>query len=182
MKRKFECFDNEIFKEIKYIVPLQVDDERGSLIKSYSSTFFERYGIEFKTREILIICSNRNVLRGIHFQREKEVEKLIMCKSGKIFLAAVDLREKSELFGKSCVTTMNCGDEIFIPKGFGIATLALEDSELLCQYGEDFYDECNTGIVWNDPEIGIDWPVKDVIVSERDKSLLTFREYVAKYI
>lgn len=181
MKRRFACFDNDIFKEIKHIVSLKAADDRGSLVKMYSKVFFESYGVEFETKETIIISSKKNVLRGIHYQRIKEVDKLIMCQSGKVFFVAVDLRKNSELFGKYCVCTLNLGDEIYIPKGFGIATLALEDSELLCLYGEIYYEEYATGIVWNDSEIGIKWPINEVIVSDKDKKLLSFKEYVDVY-
>ena len=167
-----------MFEDIKHILPLQVEDVRGRLIKSHSSILFENYGINFEPRETLVINSKKNVLRGIHFQRIKEVDKLLMCISGKIYFVAVDLREESDKFGKSCMSILNCGEETYIPKGFGIATLALEDSLLLCQYGEDYYDEYSTGIRWNDTMLGIKWPVEEVIVSDKDKSLLSFREYI----
>lgn len=181
MKQDLGCVDDKKFSEIKHINSFNLSDDRGSLTKLYSSEFLKQYGIDFEAKEVLIIFSNKNVLRGIHYQRVKEVDKLIKCRSGEVLLVAVDLRQMSVMLGQSCIYMMKRGDEIYIPKGFGIATLALEDSELFCMYGEDYYEDYSTGIVWNDSDLGIAWPMKDVIISDKDKKLLSFKEYIKLY-
>lgn len=160
-------------------------DSRGGMMKLYSEKQLRNNEVDFVPKEVMYIHSNKNVLRGLHFQREKMQPKLIGCICGTIWGAIVDLRINSETFGKWVSFEISSKDEnateILVPNGCALGTLAMEDSVISCICGENYYQEYDDGILWNDKEIGIDWPLEklenDIRVSDKDKSLKTFEEY-----
>ncbi|MGB4611341.1 MAG: dTDP-4-dehydrorhamnose 3,5-epimerase, partial [Methanothermobacter thermautotrophicus] len=126
--------------------------------------------------------SVRGVLRGLHFQREKPQGKLVRVIRGEIFDVAVDLRKNSDTYGEW--TGVRLSDEnrreFFIPEGFAHGFLALSD-ECIVNYKctELYHPEYDSGIPWDDPDIGIDWPlemVDDLIISEKDRNWKPLRE------
>jgi dTDP-4-dehydrorhamnose 3,5-epimerase len=117
----------------------------------------------------------RGTLRGIHYQRRPwEQAKLVRCTRGSIFDVAVDLRSISPTYGRwvGAVLTAEGGEQLFIPRGYGHAFLTLED-DCEVQYKVDAYycAEGDSGVSWDDPTIGIEWPINDPVLSEKDRQL-----------
>jgi dTDP-4-dehydrorhamnose 3,5-epimerase len=164
------------------IQPFVADDLRGSFIKDYSEEVFQKHGIHHVLKEVFYTYSKKGVIRAIHFQKVKEQAKLVRCISGKIFDVIVDLRKDSATFGKwqSFILSEENQHELYIPKHFGHGYLVLEPSIVSYQCDEKFYGEFDDGIIWNDPNLKIDWPthlVESIILSEKDQNLQTFEVF-----
>ncbi len=182
-KMTFEKLDIEGAYLIK---PFVSYDERGYFIKDYSQEFFEKINIQHDLKEVFYTSSYKGVIRAIHFQREKEQAKLVRCISGKIYDVIVDLRNDSPTFGqwRGFYLSEKNKDEIYIPKNFGHGYLVLEPSIVSYKCAEKFYGEFDDGIIWDDPEIGIKWPLNfienKIILSEKDSKLQSFKMFKSK--
>jgi len=161
-------------------------DERGYFIKDYSKEVFEANGIHHDLKEVFYAQSRKEVIRAIHFQRVNEQAKLVRCVSGKIYDVIVDLRKNSPTFGQwrgFYLSEIN-KDELYVPEHFGHGYLIIEPSIVSYKCAEKFYGEYDDGIMWNDPDIGIKWPVElvnnKVILSKKDKALQSFIKYCEK--
>ncbi len=172
------------------IKPFIAYDERGGFIKDYSRETFEQNGIDYNLEEVFYTLSIKGVIRAIHFQEVKNQPKLVRCIKGNIYDVIVDLRKDSPTFKKWLGFYLDDknNNELLIPKGFGHGYLVLDDSIVSYKCAEKFYGEYDTGIIWNDPDIGIDWPLNEIggianlILSDKDKELQSFREYIEKLI
>jgi dTDP-4-dehydrorhamnose 3,5-epimerase len=167
------------------IQPFYATDERGGLIKDYNIDMFRANGIDHELKEVFYTISRRGVIRAQHFQRVKEQAKLVRCISGHVYDVIIDLRKDSETFGKWLGFDLT-GDNrrsLFVPQGFGHGYLVIEDSVVSYQCGEVFYGEYDTGIKWDDPDMGIEWPleriggIENLILSEKDTNLQSFAEF-----
>jgi len=123
----------------------------------------------------------KGVLRGLHFQLPpNEQAKLLRVVKGKIFDVIVDLRKKSETFGKreSFELSSENFEMIFIPRGFAHGFVTLEDDTEIIYKVDNFYaPESDSGIIWNDPDLNIDWPTQEPILSEKDGQLQFFKNF-----
>lgn len=174
----FESFD---IPDVRLINGFESNDDRGGNAKSFSYSELIKNGIDFIPLEILTINSKKNVVRGLHFQREKGQTKLISCISGRLFVVIVDLRMNNATFGKWCSVILNKPSQsIYIPAGCAVGTMAFVDSVFLCACGENiFIPEYDAGIRWDDPDINILWPQCEeitYILSDRDANLKTLKE------
>ncbi len=150
-------------------------DDRGFFLESWNERRFAEAGIEARFVQDNQSRSARGVLRGIHYQLARPQGKLVRVTSGAAFDVAVDLRRSSPQFGKWTGVELTASNKrmLWIPPGFGHGFLALEDGTDFLYKCTDFYlpsDE--RGVAWNDPAIGVDWPLEDIapIVSERDSA------------
>jgi dTDP-4-dehydrorhamnose 3,5-epimerase len=150
-------------------------DDRGFFLESWNERRFAEAGIEARFVQDNHSRSARGVLRGIHYQLARPQGKLVRVSSGAAFDVAVDLRRSSPQFGKWTGVELTAANKrmLWIPPGFGHGFLALEEGTDFLYKCTDFYlpsDE--RGVAWNDPAIGIDWPLEDIapIVSERDSA------------
>ncbi len=184
MIQKFQ-FQEMNLKGAYIIKPFYATDERGGLIKDYNIDTFKATGIDHELKETFYTLSKRCVIRAIHFQLEKPQPKLMRCISGRVWYVIVDLRPESETFGQYRSMTLS-GDEpicILCPAGFGQGYLVLEDSVMSYKASEVFYGPGDSGIMYNDPEIGIQWPFEmiggkeNLIISDKDLKLMSFEEY-----
>lgn len=164
------------------IDPFYFEDGRGSLTKFFSASFYENCGMNIEIKEALRICSKKDTLRGIHFQKTKPIPKLVSCISGRVFSLVLDVDKTRESCGAWKTLMLLPGEQIYIPKGYAFGTYSLEDSEIFCLHGECFYSEYDAGIRWNDRQLGINWPCYDLgvnpIVSAKDRNLSTFEAYL----
>ena len=162
---------------IRYIKSQVVSDERGENIKCYSREIFLTEQIDFIPTETLLIHSKKGVLRGLHFQRKKAQSRLIQCLSGKIYAAIVDLHLDQNMFGQWMTQELSAEkhDSLFIPAGYALGTLALEDTVLCCQCDGEFYPGYADGVRWDDTTLKITWPVDRLdgppIISAKDQKL-----------
>jgi len=178
-------FEESELKGAFLIHPFIADDERGSFIKDYSLEVFKNKGIEHVLKEVFYTYSKKGVIRAIHFQHTKEQAKLVRCISGKIFDVIVDLRKESPTFGqwRSYILSDENKLELYIPEHFGHGYLVLEPSIVSYQCAEKFYGEYDDGIIWNDSELNIKWPlelVSQIILSAKDQALQTFQQFKNK--
>ncbi len=162
------------------IETVSFEDKRGYFMESYKETEFLDNGIKTKFKQDNISFSYKNVLRGLHFQiKPKAQAKLIRCVKGKIFDVAVDLRKNSKTFGKwvSVILSEENKNMFFIPEGFAHGFCVLSDYAIVMyKVSEEYSKEHDKGIRWNDPDLDIEWPIKNPIISEKDKNLPFLRE------
>lgn len=165
-----------------------VEDARGRFVKFFHDRIFTSNGISLDFKEIFYTISCKNTLRGIHFQEPRQQSKLIHCIKGRIIDLLVDLRKDSFTFGKWQFIELNgeTPSSIFLPEGIGHAYLVIEDAVVCYCCNELFYAEDDSGIVWNDPDLNIQWPLdviggeNQLILSDKDRKLQTFQQWREK--
>ncbi|MCR5389068.1 MAG: dTDP-4-dehydrorhamnose 3,5-epimerase [Lachnospiraceae bacterium] len=157
------------------ITPTVFPDERGYFVETYNKNDFDAAGITTVFVQDNQSASKKGVLRGLHFQKEHPQAKLVRVIKGEVFDVAVDLREGSKTFGKwhGVLLSSENTKQFFIPEGFAHGFLVLSDYAEFCYKCSDFYHPGDEGgIMYNDPKIGIDWPIPagtELIMSEKDK-------------
>jgi len=155
------------------IEPSVFFDDRGFFMETYSKKLFAENGINVEFVQDNHSQSTKGVLRGLHFQKPPfSQDKLIRCTRGEVLDVAVDLRKNSPTFGQyeSVILSEENKKQFFIPQGFAHGFLVLSDIADFQYKCSNFYNkESEGGLLWNDPEIGIDWPKMDYILSEKDK-------------
>lgn len=188
MIQKFEFHETKIPGLIE-VTPFNADDVRGCFTKDYSKEVFEANGIHHDLEEVFYTTSHKGVIRALHFQRVKQQPKLVRCIWGHVWDVVVDLRTQSPTF-KEWMAFDLIGDkhnEILVPAGCAHGYLVLEQSIVSYKCAEKFYGEYDDGILWNDPEIGVQWPLERVggpaylILADKDKHLQSFSKFMQKY-
>ena len=158
------------------IEPRVFADERGYFFESFSARrFAELTGLDVQFVQDNESRSGRGVLRGLHFQKEPHAQaKLVRVVKGRAVDVAVDIRPESSTFGRHVAVELS-GDnhrQLFIPKGFAHGYVALEEDTIFQYKCDDYYHpEVEGGIAWNDPAIGIEWPLpeSELTLSEKDQ-------------
>lgn len=184
MIEKFQFQELEL-KGAYLIQPFYATDDRGGLLKDYNVDVFRANGIEHELKEVFYTISKRGVIRAQHFQRVKEQAKLVRCISGHVYDVIIDLRKESPTFGKwmGFDLTGENRRSLYVPERFGHGYLVIEDSVVSYQCGEVFYGEYDSGIKWDDPEMGIQWPLgriggaENLILSDKDRNLQSFAQF-----
>lgn len=187
MIQKFEFQELKLKGAFK-IQPFYATDERGGFVKDYNVEMFRANGIEHELKEVFYTISKRGVIRATHFQLVKQQAKLVRCISGHVYDVIVDLRQNSPTFGKWLGFDLTGENqvELYIPHFFGHGYLVIEDSIVSYKCGEVFFGEGDSGIMYNDPDISIQWPMeliggeRNLIISEKDKNLMSLKEYIEK--
>lgn len=165
------------------IEPFFCNDERGFFSKSYEKDLFLENGISTDIQEEFESLSKKGVIRGLHFQSKNPQSKMVKVLSGEIYDVALDLRKDSETFGqwRGYYLSGENMKTLYVPSGFAHGFLTISDTaHVSYRCTGKYLKDYDAGIRWDDPDIGICWPydrVKDIIVSERDKGLISFREY-----
>lgn len=182
-------FEKTSIDRVLIVNPFVSNDIRGTFIKDYSEEIFKAAGIKHKLEEVFYSYSDKGVLRGLHFQRVKHQPKLVRCINGHILDVVVDLRKESPTFKKWLFFNL-IGDNykgILVPPRCAHGFLALEPSMVSYKCAEKFYNEYDSGIKWNDPDINIDWPleliggISKLILSDKDNNLQSFRDLIDNY-
>ena len=166
------------------LIVLNIDhfqDERGFFIESWHKRDFSEAGLPYEFVQDSHSRSRFGVLRGLHYQDMRApLAKLVRCTVGRILDVAVDLRMSSPTFGKAFTIELTAENktQLLVPVGFAHGFATLSD---VCevQYKQtDFYQPaCEAGIAWNDPEVAIEWPIKDPILSKRDQNQMSLKQY-----
>ena len=154
--------------------PEVFEDDRGYFMEIYNQVRFEESGVNKVFVQDNHSYSVKGSLRGLHYQIKHPQAKLVQAIHGEIFDAVVDIRPGSVTFGKWQAVHLSDKNrrQLFIPAGFAHGFCVLSKNAYLIYKCSDYYvphDE--GGIIWNDPDIGIDWPVKKPIISEKDNKL-----------
>ena len=156
-------------------------DNRGFFVERYNEKSFKELGLPTNYIQDNFSKSAPRVLRGLHYQNNPSQAKLVGCVSGKIWDVAVDLRKKSKTFGQhfAIELTADNGKLLYIPAGFAHGFCVLGDKPADVMYKVDalYSKEGEGGIIYNDPDLNINWPIKDPILSDKDKDLKNFRNY-----
>jgi len=159
------------------------EDNRGSFVKNYEREIFKSNGIPFDCDETFISASDKYVIRGLHFQTYHPQDKLVGVLSGKVFDVIVDLRKESKTFGewRGFYLSAENKSSLFIPKGCAHGFISLSDKSMVSYMCCGKYDKAtDTGIRFDDPDIGVEWPINDMsqaIVGRRDMQLMSFAEF-----
>jgi dTDP-4-dehydrorhamnose 3,5-epimerase len=158
-----------------------VKDVRGFFIESWSRRDFAEIGITADFVQDSHSASRYGVLRGMHYQDMRApTAKLVRCTVGRILDVVIDLRAGSPTFGKWFSVELNADNKtlLYVPVGFahGFATLS-EYCEVQYKQTDYYTPESEGGIAWNDPEVGIEWPYTDPILSQRDQHQMSLAEY-----
>jgi dTDP-4-dehydrorhamnose 3,5-epimerase len=177
-------FEKTEIPEVMIITPQVFEDDRGFFLESYHYTNFHDNGITNPFVQENHSKSIRNVLRGLHFQKNSFSQgKLVRCTKGNLLDVAVDIRPDSPTFKKYVMVELSAKNKkmLWIPAGLAHGFLALSDNVELQYKCDNYYrKEADAGIIWNDSEINIPWPVIQPILSEKDRSLPTLQEYLNK--
>ena len=155
------------------IQPRVFGDSRGYFFESFNQQKFNQLGINTEFVQDNQSFSTKNVLRGLHFQKYPyEQAKLVRVITGKVLDVVVDIRKDSPTFGNyyKYVLDSKLNNMLFIPEGF----LALEDSVFFYKCNQFYHKESESGILWNDPDLNINWGIENPIVSNKDQQLLSF--------
>ena len=175
---------------LKVIEPTVFGDSRGYFMETYNYNDFKEAGIDVEFVQDNQSSSTKGVLRGLHFQINYPQDKLVRVVNGEVFDVAVDLREGSKTFGKWFGVELSEENKkmFFIPENFAHGFLTLEDkTEFIYKCTDLYHPEYDSGIIWNDKDINIEWNFEkynlkeeDLILSEKDTKHQSFKEYVKK--
>jgi dTDP-4-dehydrorhamnose 3,5-epimerase len=167
-------FESTSIPDIILVQPTVFSDRRGFFMETFQRRLFEEAGLPSDFVQDNHSGSERSTLRGLHYQICQPQGKLVRVVMGEIFDVAVDLRQHSESFGKWVGTYLSAQDknQIWIPVGFAHGFYVLSDWAEVVYKVTDFYaPECERTLLWNDPEIGITWPLmngQEPLISEKD--------------
>jgi len=172
-------------KGLFLITPSPHFDERGFFMRTYDEDTFKSYGLHRQwVQENHSRSEKKGIIRGLHFQMEPFAEtKLVRCIRGEIFDVAVDLRKDSDTFGKWIGVNLSEENKkmFYIPRGFahGFCTLSVL-SEVLYKVDNFYSPQHERGLIWNDTDLSIEWPVKDAILSIKDKTNITLKQFIER--
>ncbi len=168
---------------LQIIRPKIFCDTRGSFVKTFHRETFQELGLDFEPQEEFFSVSHKNVLRGMHFQTPSAAHaKLVYCLVGRVLDVVLDLRKNSPAFGCSYARELNATNRelFFIPVGFAHGFLALEDNAtMVYQTSTPHSPAHDAGIRWD--SFDFDWPVKNPILSERDKKFPILSEFASPF-
>lgn len=169
-------------KEVIIVKPKVFYDNRGFFMETYTKSDFAKHGITIDFVQDNHSWSIRNTLRGLHYQKEPYAQaKLIRCISGEVLDVAVDIRKGSPTFGKYVKAVLSSDNKnmLSIPEGFAHGFLVLSDyAEIVYKVNREYYKDAESGIIWNDKDIGIDWPIEKPVVSDKDMALPTLKSII----
>jgi dTDP-4-dehydrorhamnose 3,5-epimerase len=160
--------------DVKILEPKVLGDHRGFFIETWNAKTFAELGLDMTFVQDNHSRSSRGVLRGLHYQLQQPQGKLVRVVAGSVFDVAVDMRKSSTTFGKSVGVELSAMNKrmLWIPAGFAHGFLCLEDGTDFIYKCTDFYAPAHEkSLLWNDPVLGIAWPLEGIIplVSAKDK-------------
>jgi len=179
-KKKLMKIKKLILPNTFIIEPKVFYDKRGFLYEIWSQDLYFKNKIKFKIVQVLHSYSKKNTLRGIHFQYPNLQGRLISIINGKIFDVIVDIRKNSPTFGKwcGCIIDSKKKQQLWIPEGFGHGYLVLSKTvDIIYKCTGKFFSNKQRTIVWNDPDIGIKWPIEKPILSKKDSTALKLSQH-----
>lgn len=166
-------------KDLFVIEPMVFEDERGFFLESYNKKEFADNGIDVEFVQDNHSRSSKDILRGLHFQKPPFAQdKLVRVTKGEVLDVAVDIRRDSPTFGKWAKVLLSEQNKkmFFVPKGFAHGFLVLsETADFLYKVTNYYNKDSEGGIIWNDPDLKIDWGIDEPILSEKDLILPRFQ-------
>jgi len=176
-------------QDVKLLTPKIFRDERGFFSETYNRQVLAAAGIDRTfVQDNQSLSRSKGVLRGLHFQISPHPQgKLVRVTRGAIFDVAVDIRRGSPSFGQHVSTTLSAENwsQLWIPEGFAHGFCTLEpDTEVIYKVTDFYAPECDRGLAWDDPDLGIAWPLSgtQVILSDKDRSHPRLRDLPAHFV
>ena len=154
------------------IEPNVFNDDRGYFKETYQDERYKAHGIDVVFVQDNLSYSKKGTLRGLHYQYPHSQAKLVQVIQGEVLDVIVDIRKGSPTFGKWSGVRLTGGNhrQLFAPAGFAHGYCVLSDEAIFTYKCSDYYaPDCQKGILWSDADIGIDWPVEDPVLSEKDR-------------
>jgi len=151
--------------------PKVFSDDRGFFLETWSQQRYHEAGISSPFVQDNVSLSQKGTLRGLHFQHPHGQGKLVQVLSGEIMDAAIDIRLGSPTFGQwvSVILSQSNHKQVYIPPGFAHGFCVISDTAIFAYKCTDYYDpSAEGGVIWNDPDIGIRWPIENPILSAKD--------------
>ena len=158
------------------------DDKRGWFLESWNAARYREAGVDLSFVQDNVSFSRKGVLRGLHFQDPHPQGKLVWVVQGEVWDVAVDVRRGSPTFGRWLGHTLSANNarQLFIPEGFAHGFVVLSETALVCyKCTAPYRPEAERTLRWDDPDVGIEWPISDPVVSEKDAGGSGLAEYVA---
>lgn len=179
-----EIIDTKI-KDLKIIQAHIFEDTRGYFFESYNKKQFDAAGLVADFVQDNQSLSSKNVIRGLHFQCPPYAQgKLVRVATGTALDVAVDIREGSPTYGQhvSIILSSTKNNMFWIPEGFAHGFVALEDNTLFLYKATNFYNKDSEGSLrWDDPDIGVEWNIKNPLTSEKDKISEFFKDFKSPF-
>lgn len=178
-------FNKTEIEGVYIIEPKVFGDNRGYFMETYNEQEFKNNGLDYNFVQDNQSKSKKGVLRGLHFQKTHPQAKLVRVLEGEVFDVAVDLRKGSKTYGKwvGVILSEENKKQFMIPRGFAHGFVVLSETAVFAYKCDDFYHpEDEGGIMWNDPDINIEWPYKgELLLSEKDKVHPLLKECKIKF-
>ena len=165
--------------EVLIVEPQVFGDPRGYFLETYQGKRYEAAGMADTFVQDNVSFSRRDTLRGLHFQHPREQAKLVQVLSGDIFDVAVDVRRGSPTFGRWVGVHLSAGQprQLYVPRGFAHGFCVLSDTALFMYKCSNYYAPAHeAGFCWDDPDVGIAWPVEKPLLSDRDRAFPRLRD------
>jgi dTDP-4-dehydrorhamnose 3,5-epimerase len=165
---------------VRLIEPRVFGDERGFFMETWNQARYAEIGLPERFVQDNLSYSRRGVLRGLHFQNPNGQGKLVYVLQGEVFDVAVDIRLGSPTFGQTAVAVLSAENrrQFYIPPGFAHGFCVTSETALFAYKCTEFYDpKAEASILWNDPALGIDWPVHSPELSVKDRAAPTLAEF-----
>ena len=165
---------------LKIIKLKKNNDSRRNLVEFYRKNKIKGKNLIFDYK----VLSKKNVLRGFHFQFKYQQVKYISVMKGKILDCVIDLRKKSKTFGKTfkIILSEKNALSLYVPDGFAHSYLTLGNENIIYYKLSNYYQpKFESGIIWNDKTLNINWPVKKPLISSKDKKLPSLKDFKKKF-
>ena len=164
-----------IINEVKILKPRVFEDDRGFFYETISTSKLKEAGIDFvPVQENCAFSLKKGTIRGLHFQNNPMAQaKIVRCTSGKVMDYAVDLRKDSSTYLKYVAVELSADNkyQLYIPRGFAHGVISLEDNTTIEYFADNPYSpENDRSVCYNDPMIGIDWGIENLVLSDKDKN------------
>jgi dTDP-4-dehydrorhamnose 3,5-epimerase len=174
--------ESRYFEDVVVVAPQPYRDERGFFVETYRADRFEELGLPTNFVQDNQSVSRKGVIRGLHFQWDQPMGKLMRVTAGTAFLVAVDIRKDSATLGKWVGLEVSAENmkQVWAPAGFARGFCALTEN-VVVQYKctATYNSKAESAILWNDPAVGIEWPLKEVLLSQKDGKARTLNEWLA---
>lgn len=180
MEIKIESRD---LRDVVVLVPDVFRDDRGFFMETFREDQFQAHGLPTHFVQDNHSRSVRGVVRGLHFQWEPPMGKLMRVTQGTAFLAAVDIRRGSPTMGKWIGVEASAENrrQVWAPAGFARGFCVLSDTaEIQYKCTGIYSNKGESGIRWDDPDIGVEWPIQDPLLSEKDRNAQTFAQWLSR--
>jgi len=151
--------------------PAVFSDDRGLFLETWRLQLYQDAGIPASFVQDNVSVSKKHTLRGLHYQHPHGQGKLVQVLSGEVFDVAVDIRLGSKTFGRFISVTLSESNhnQLYIPPGFAHGFCVLSDTAIFSYKCTEYYDvSAEGGVIWNDPDFGIDWPIDNPVISTKD--------------